>query len=257
MDERREDALHEHPLAGVTTLEDLRAYIGDCHRCPLGDTRTTLVFGVGDPRARLMFIGEAPGRNEDLRGEPFVGAAGALLDELLASIGLVRSEVYIANVLKCRPPGNRDPQAEEIATCTPFLAEQVRLVDPAVIATLGNFATKFVLSTDRGISALRGRLFTVDGRKVVPIFHPAAALYDQTKRDVLFEDFKRLKVVLDAEAAGGELPRPARPEPGSWRTPAVTREASPTHATGTPGGPSSGDASDARTAPSGDQQTLF
>lgn len=159
------------------------------------------MFGVGDPHARLMFIGEAPGRNEDLKGEPFVGAAGKLLCELLASIGLDRTEVYIANVLKCRPPGNRDPLADEIATCTPFLEEQMRLIAPAVIATLGNFATRHVLGTDRPISALRGRLYHVGERQVVPIFHPAAALYDQSKRDILFDDFKRLRTVLDAASA--------------------------------------------------------
>jgi len=178
-------------------LDALRTHIGDCRRCGLSATRTSLVFGVGDPSARLMFIGEAPGRNEDLKGEPFVGAAGQLLDELLASIGLSRREVYIANVLKCRPPGNRDPRPDEIETCTPFLAEQVRLVAPVVIGTLGNFATRYVLQTDRPIGALRGRLFRVGGQQVVPVFHPAAALYDRSKRDVLFEDFRRLKVVLD------------------------------------------------------------
>lgn len=191
-------------------LESLRQYIGDCSRCALGSTRTKLVFGAGDPHAELMFIGEAPGRNEDLQGEPFVGAAGKLLDELLGSIGMQRSQVYIANVLKCRPPNNRDPLADEIERCTPFLAEQVRLVDPKVIATLGNFATKYILGTDRGITGLRGRLFRVDGRRVVPIFHPAAALYDQSKRAVLFDDFKRLKTVLEApsqtESADAEQP---------------------------------------------------
>jgi DNA polymerase len=190
----------------------LRDYLGECTRCGLGDTRTKLVFGVGDPHAWLMFIGEAPGKNEDLQGEPFVGAAGKLLDELLASIGLARSDVYIANVLKCRPPGNRDPLPAEIESCTPFLAEQVRLVDPIVIATLGNFATKYILGTDRGITTLRGRLFHVDGRQVVPIFHPAAALYDQSKRAVLFDDFRRLKTVLDRandapeQASAGQHP---------------------------------------------------
>lgn len=178
-------------------LESLRTHIGECDRCPLGETRTCLVFGVGDPHADLMFIGEAPGRNEDLKGEPFVGAAGKLLDELLASIGLVRSQVYIANVLKCRPPSNRDPKPEEIETCTPFLREQIELVDPKVIATLGNFATKFVLGTDKGITQLRGKLYHVDGRQVVPIFHPAAALYSPDKRDVLADDFKRLRAVID------------------------------------------------------------
>ncbi|MHB1136411.1 MAG: uracil-DNA glycosylase [Coriobacteriia bacterium] len=184
-------------------LSALRERIGDCHRCALGDTRTTLVFGVGDPHARLMFIGEAPGRNEDLKGEPFVGAAGRLLDELLASIGLARDDVYIANILKCRPPGNRDPRPAETEECTPFLDEQVRLIDPVVIATLGNHATHFILETDRPISALHGRLFRHRGRCVVPIFHPAAALYDRSKADVLFDDFKRLKAVLDRVAEDG------------------------------------------------------
>ncbi len=178
------------------TLEELREYIGDCHRCPLGDTRTTLVFGVGDPDADVLFVGEAPGRNEDLKGEPFVGAAGKLLDELLASAGLDRSQVYIANILKCRPPNNRDPQAEEIAACTPFLREQTRIIDPEVIVTLGNFATKFILKTNTGITRLRGTVQKAGKFTVLPIFHPAAALYDRTKADVLFEDFAVLKELL-------------------------------------------------------------
>lgn len=194
------------------SLEELAAHIGDCHRCPLGETRTTLVFGVGDPHARLMFVGEAPGRNEDLKGEPFVGAAGKLLDELLASIGLERKQVYIANVLKCRPPGNRDPLPAEIETCTPFLIEQTRLIDPDIVVTLGNFATRFMLGTDRGITGLRGKLFRVDGRRVVPIYHPAAALYSPEKRDVLFDDFKRLRSVLASVDAGSAASdEPAQP----------------------------------------------
>ncbi len=201
------------PELDCPDLEALRRHIGDCGACALGQTRGKLVFGVGDPHSRLMFIGEAPGKNEDLQGEPFVGAAGKLLDELLASIGLDRSQVYIANVLKCRPPNNRDPLAGEIERCAPFLAEQVRLIDPDVIATLGNFATRYVLETDRPISVLRGRLFHRDGRHVVPIFHPAAALYDQTKRDVLFDDFKRLRVVLDTMPRAGEAP-PEKGAPG-------------------------------------------
>jgi len=192
-------------------LDGLRAWIGDCHRCPLGDTRTTLVFGTGDPHARLMLIGEAPGRNEDLKGEPFVGAAGHLLDELLESIGLQRHDVYIANILKCRPTGNRDPLPAEVEACTPFLTEQVRLVDPFVIATLGNHATRFVLETTRPIGALRGRLFDKDGRRIVPIFHPASALYDRSKAQVLFEDFQRLKVVLERGATYDTAPRVDQP----------------------------------------------
>lgn len=187
----------------LRSLEELRERIGDCRRCPLGETRTCLVFGVGDPHADLMFIGEAPGRQEDLGGEPFIGAAGKLLDELLASIGLTRDKVYIANVLKCRPPANRDPQADEIAQCAEFLSEQIRLIDPKVIATLGNFATKSVLGTQRGITELRGKLYRVGGRQVVPIFHPAAALYTPAKREVLFEDFRRLRAVIDRTPGHG------------------------------------------------------
>lgn len=177
---------------GCADLGELRALIGDCHRCPLGDTRTTLVFGSGDPSARVVFIGEAPGRNEDLRGEPFVGAAGRLLDELLAHAGIARSDIYIANVLKCRPPKNRDPEVTEIETCTPFLREQVRLIDPTVLVTLGNFATRFVLKTDASITSLRGRVNDAGSFRVLPVFHPAAAIYDRTKRDVLFADFALL-----------------------------------------------------------------
>ncbi len=205
------DGVHGADDASARLLE-LRERIGDCQRCALGATRTSLVFGTGDPRARLMFVGEAPGRNEDLKGEPFVGAAGRLLDELLASIGLQRSGVYIANILKCRPPGNRDPLPAETEQCTPFLEEQVRLIDPVVIATLGNHATRFMLETRRPIGVLRGRLFHHGGRCVVPIFHPAAALYDRSKADVLFDDFKRLKAVLDrvpeegGDCAEGGLP---------------------------------------------------
>lgn len=183
-------------------LNALREHIGDCRRCPLAATRTTLVFGVGDPHARLMFIGEAPGKNEDLKGEPFVGAAGKLLDELLESIGIDRSQVYIANMVKCRPPGNRDPEALEIETCSPFLARQIELIDPVVIATLGRFSTHWVLQNDAPISAVHGRLFRVGGRRVVPIFHPAAALYDGSKRAVLFEDFRKLRSVIDRVESG-------------------------------------------------------
>lgn len=198
-------------MPGLEThsLDDLRELIGDCTRCGLGDTRTRLVFGAGDPNARVMFIGEAPGRNEDLRGEPFVGAAGKLLDELLAHAGLTRDEVYIANVLKCRPPGNRDPLPSEIETCTPFLREQIRLVDPEILVTLGNFATRFVLKTEAGITGLRGSVHHVGRFVVLPIFHPAAAIYDRTKREALFSDFELLGSLL-SEC------RPARPaEQGS------------------------------------------
>ena len=176
-------------------LEAIRALAEECRGCELCQTRTNLVFGVGNPHARVMIIGEAPGKNEDLQGEPFVGKAGQYLNELLAIAGLSRDDVYIANVLKCRPPGNRNPRPEEIQSCADFLREQTRTVDPEYIVTLGNFATKFILKTEVGITRLRGTLH--QGRfKVMPIFHPAAAIYDRTKRAYLEEDFARLGRLL-------------------------------------------------------------
>jgi len=139
-----------------------------------------------------MIIGEAPGKNEDLTGVPFVGAAGKFLDELLAVAGLERDEVFIANVVKCRPPGNRDPRPIEIETCVPFLREQVRVISPQIIVTLGNFATRVVLKTDAGITGLRGTVHEVGRFKVLPVYHPAAAIYDRTKREPLFADFALL-----------------------------------------------------------------
>ncbi len=177
-------------------LDTVADAVGECRRCALGSTRDKLVFGSGDPDARLMLIGEAPGRSEDRVGRPFVGAAGKLLDELLASIGLDRADVYIANVLKCRPPGNRDPRPEEIEACAPFLQGQVDAVDPAIVVTLGNFATRFMLGTREPIGRLRGRIIEAPGRRVFPVFHPAAVLYSRQKRDVLFDDFERLRVEL-------------------------------------------------------------
>jgi DNA polymerase len=159
---------------------------------------------VGDEHARVVLVGEAPGRNEDLKGEPFVGAAGQLLNELLAHAGLERHEVYIANVVKCRPPGNRDPEAIEIETCTPFLREQIRLIDPRVIVTLGNFATRFVLHTEQGITRLRGVPREAGRFTVLPIYHPAAAIYDRTKRDALFADFETLRDLLAEKPASAE-----------------------------------------------------
>jgi uracil-DNA glycosylase len=192
------------PGLGCPDLEALCAHIGDCHRCPLGFTRTQVVFGVGDEHARVMLIGEAPGKNEDLKGEPFVGAAGQLLNELLAHAGLQRHEVYIANVVKCRPPGNRDPEPVEIETCTPFLREQIRLIEPEVLVTLGNFATKFVLKTETGITRLHGTVHQAGRFTVLPIFHPAAAIYDRTKRDALLADFELLAAVLERSTADRE-----------------------------------------------------
>ncbi len=168
---------HDCPKPGEVSLDEIRAAMGDCHLCGLGETRTNLVFGVGNPHARVMFIGEGPGRNEDLQGEPFVGAAGHKLDSLLSIAGLTRDEVYIANVIKCRPPGNRNPRPEEIEACAPFLREQVRSVWPDVIVCLGNFASQWLLKTEKGVTKLRGALYQVGHFVVCPTFHPAACIY--------------------------------------------------------------------------------
>jgi DNA polymerase len=148
-----------------------------CTKCPLAATRTQVVFGVGDPHADLLFVGEGPGEQEDLTGEPFVGRAGRLLTSLVEGIGLTRSEVYIANVVKCRPPGNRDPLPLEIETCRPYLEAQVAFIEPRVVVTLGNFATKLLLDTKEGITKVRGKEFELaGGRVLIPVFHPSAVL---------------------------------------------------------------------------------
>ncbi|MEE8721845.1 MAG: uracil-DNA glycosylase [Eggerthellaceae bacterium] len=192
-------------------LDELRAQVEQCHRCPLAEGRTQTVFGDGNPSARILIVGEAPGKNEDLKGVPFVGAAGHKLDALLEIAGLAREDVFIANVLKCRPPGNRDPRPEEIEVCTPFLREQTRTIDPEFIVTLGNFATKFILKTDRGITHLHGRLQHAGKFKVFPIYHPAAAIYDHSKQEALEDDFATLGELVrqsDAEkAAAAEAAR--------------------------------------------------
>ena len=164
-------------MAPGTRLAALAAEAAGCIRCPLAATRTQVVFGVGDPDADLLFVGEAPGRDEDLQGVPFVGRSGQLLDRLLAEeLGIDRGSVYIANVVKCRPPDNRDPKPDEIAACRPYLTEQVALIAPKVVVTLGNFATKLLLDTDQGITKMRGASYLVGDVQYVPTFHPAAAL---------------------------------------------------------------------------------
>lgn len=183
---------HPRPRPGEVSLAEVRGVLGDCHRCELAETRTSIVFGAGSPHARVMIVGEAPGRNEDAQGVPFVGAAGRNLDGLLEVAGISRDDVYIANVLKCRPPGNRDPRVGEIEACSPFLREQIRSIWPDVILCLGNFATRFVLHTDAPISALRGRFHEVGHFQVLPVFHPAAAIYDRSKQPILEGDFALL-----------------------------------------------------------------
>jgi uracil-DNA glycosylase len=208
-------------------LADVALEAADCTKCRLSQGRTQVVFGVGDPDADLMFIGEAPGFHEDKQGEPFVGAAGQLLTRMLGEIGLGRDQVYIANVIKCRPPGNRDPLPEEIESCTPWLVEQVSLIQPRVIVTLGNFATKFVLSTSVGITRLRGQVHDWHGRTVIPTFHPAAILHGGGEKSrqfqLLREDFGLVQRTLAGAgpfaSAAGPSATEMEPEPDTGVAP--------------------------------------
>ena len=176
----------------VRPLAEIREEVSTCKACSLCEGRTNVVFGEGNPHARVMIVGEAPGKNEDLQGKPFVGAAGKFLDELLEVAGLKREDVFIANVLKCRPPSNRNPKPEEIEACATFLRQQTQTISPDVIVTLGNFATQFILRTGVGITHLRGIVQRAGRFLVLPVFHPAAAIYDRSKRDVLLSDFERV-----------------------------------------------------------------
>ncbi len=186
-------------------LDDLRARIKECRRCSLWKGRTNAVPGDGNPEAEIMFIGEAPGYHEDLQGKPFVGAAGKLLTELIRSIGLEREEVYITNVVKCRPPGNRDPKPEEIASCSPYLDEEILIIKPRIIVTLGRHSTGYILAKGgiraRAISKVRGRAFELDmlGLHVIvfPTYHPAAALYNPRLKAVLVKDFEAISKLLN------------------------------------------------------------
>lgn len=192
--------------------------VSRCERCPLHRTRTKAVFGAGNANADLMFVGEAPGQQEDLLGLPFVGRAGKLLDTLLEEVGLARGDVFIANVLKSRPPGNRDPEAEEIEACKPYLHRQIDLIEPKVICTLGNFATKLLTRSQRGITGVHGRpqVHELGGRtvRVFPLYHPAAALRSTKTLDELREDFSRLPTLLAEPAPvpiGAVAPAAAAP----------------------------------------------
>lgn len=183
------------------TLHSLKESLRECTLCGLSRGRTQVVFGVGNPEAKLMFVGEGPGFHEDRLGEPFVGQAGKLLTELLGQIGLTRGDVYIANVVKCRPPENRDPLPDEIDACSPHLMKQVATIRPQVICTLGRFATKLLAETELSMTALHGkakeRLLAGVNTVIFPVFHPAAALYTPANRQVLEEDFAKLRHLLE------------------------------------------------------------
>jgi DNA polymerase len=194
----RADSLSPPPVAAPPRdLDAFHAQIAECQRCALGRTRTRFVFGVGNPHADLMLIGEAPGREEDRQGIPFVGAAGELLTKILASIGLRRDDVYIANVLKCRPPGNRDPEPEEVASCRPYLVEQIRLVAPRMLCALGRFAAHLLTGEDAALSRLRGGAHAFDGIPVLVTYHPSALLRSPSLKRPTWEDMKRLRGELD------------------------------------------------------------
>jgi DNA polymerase len=185
-------------LASIGTLEVLGSIANNCTACTLAEGRTNVVFGGGSSDADVLIVGEAPGKNEDEQGIPFVGRSGQLLDKLLAEIGLGRSDVYIANVVKCRPPGNRDPRPDEIDCCKGYLKRQIELIDPTVVITLGNFSTKLLLKTTTGITRMRGRAYEWWGRFLVPTFHPAAALRggERVTNDIR-EDLAIVRSIID------------------------------------------------------------
>ncbi|MGA9856393.1 MAG: uracil-DNA glycosylase [Solirubrobacteraceae bacterium] len=195
-------------------LKSVYEQASQCTRCPLHQTRTTVVFGAGNADADLMFVGEAPGANEDKQGLPFVGQAGKLLEKLLGEIGLQRSEVFICNTVKCRPPNNRDPHPNEIESCHEYLRAQVELIEPKVICTLGNFSTKLLRGDPTGISRLHGQteVRTIGDRaiRLYPLYHPAAALYTPSTLEILRADFHKIPDLLAMDAP--EQPRPAAPE---------------------------------------------
>ena len=179
------------------TLPMVREEIGECTRCKLHQLgRRQIVFGVGNPNADLMFVGEAPGRDEDIQGEPFVGRAGQLLTKIIEAIGLQRGDVYIANVIKCRPPENRNPEQDEVDTCEPFLVQQIDIIKPKVIVALGTFAARALLRTLDPISRLRGRIYEYRGAKLIPTFHPAYLLRNPSSKREVWEDMKVVRKLL-------------------------------------------------------------
>jgi len=189
-------------VSGDQALEALRERLLDCESCGLHEGRTNLVFGEGNPSSDLMFIGEGPGRDEDRTGRPFVGRAGALLTRIIQAMGLERHDVYIANIVKCRPPGNRDPEPDEIAGCLPNLERQIDIIKPRVICALGRVATQTLVGERSGITALRGRFFEYRGIRLMPTFHPAACLRQPSNKRLVWEDIKKVMKELGLPIRG-------------------------------------------------------
>jgi DNA polymerase len=209
----------------TTPLQDLAKSLHNCQRCKLAKLgRSQVVFGVGNPHASIMFVGEAPGANEDLKGEPFVGAAGKILNDLLQSANLSRDDIYIANVIKCRPPENRDPELDEVETCKPFLLQQIQLIRPKLVCTLGNWATQTLLERKVGITKVKAQAFYMKDFVLFPLLHPAAALHQGGLLDTLKADFKKLKEFLDRNT------KPAAPTSGTAPA-APTLQIDPPHPT--------------------------
>nr|HEX4313273.1 uracil-DNA glycosylase [Kofleriaceae bacterium] len=198
------------PSAGSLrrSLAQIRADVGDCTRCKLHETRTSIVFGVGDPGAPLMFVGEAPGEQEDRTGEPFVGRAGELLDRMIEAMGWTRDTVYITNTLHCRPPNNRTPQADELAACAPFLTAKLQSIAPRIIVALGRPAANQLLGRDAPISALRGKFHERHGARVMPTFHPAYLLREPDRKRDTWDDLKL--VIAELQRLGVSPPKPPR-----------------------------------------------
>lgn len=182
-----------------SSLDKLAKTVSGCIACPLHESRTQTVFGVGNPRTKVLFIGEAPGRDEDLKGEPFVGRAGQLLNKILAAIELNREDVYITNILKCRPPNNRDPQQSEVRECENYLKQQIKLIDPMVICALGRVSAQWLLQTNAALGTLRTGEYYYEGIRILPTYHPAALLRNPNFKKPAWEDFKKLKAMLDNE----------------------------------------------------------
>jgi len=199
-----ESSLQKMTRSGILTLMEVQKELGDCKRCKLHRTRQTIVFGEGNEKATLMLIGEGPGYEEDIQGRPFVGKAGQLLTKILQSIHLPREEVYIANIIKCRPPQNRNPESDEIESCAPFLMRQIQVIQPKLICALGTFSSQTLLKTGAKITALRGKFYDLGGIKVIPTYHPAFLLRNPERKKEVWEDMKKIVEWLGRENERGQ-----------------------------------------------------